>query len=147
VSTSVTPRHLSPKLRRASASTTQCSTLTLTSPVLVFTTSPVAPSHVPRGSLAKSSKASVHAAPQKSWIEPVESVSVPKVSFPISRRRTSRPATDTDLPVEPPGSRPACAAWRAAAPAVRSNRYGISGMECSAVLVGPPLRHYVMLRS
>ena len=45
---SVMPWHLSPKLRRASASSAHASTFTDSSPLLVLTTSPVAPTQSPR---------------------------------------------------------------------------------------------------
>ena len=50
------PLHLSPKLRRASARSTHAETLTESSPVLVRTTSPVAPIQSPRERSPNSSK-------------------------------------------------------------------------------------------
>ncbi len=60
---SLTPCHLSPKLRRAWARSSHPVTFTDSSPRWVRTTSPTAPIQSPRFSLANSSKAAVHFVP------------------------------------------------------------------------------------
>ena len=65
VSTSLTPCHLSPKLRRASARSVHSLTMTESSPRLVRTTSPRAPIQSPRFNSTNSSKRSVSVGPRE----------------------------------------------------------------------------------
>ena len=103
MSTSVSPWNLSPKLRRVSASIVQAFTFTDSSPRLVFTTSPIAPTQSPRLMRSKPAKSSVTAASANSWISPpLPSRSVAKASLPWARCSITRPATDTSMPVSAP---------------------------------------------
>ncbi len=83
---SLTPRHLSPKLRRASASSCHSATFTESSPRLVRTTSPTAPTQSPRLSLTNRSKSSVQFAPANSCTAPDASRSSAKEIFPRGAR-------------------------------------------------------------
>ena len=98
------PRHLSPKPSSVSASTTNVATLTDSSPRLVRTTSPTAPTQSPMRSSPNRSKDAVSAASANSWTSPVESRSVAKASLPCGRTSITRPATETVVPDSSPGA-------------------------------------------
>jgi hypothetical protein len=117
---SLTPRHLSPKLRRACASSTHSLTFTDNSPRLVRTTSPRAPTQSPRFSLTNSSKRSVTAASANSCTEPELSRSSANASLPWGRKSMMRPATPTVTPDSSPGASDDQASTTAAASCVRS---------------------------
>ena len=79
-------------------------TLTLSSPRLVRTTSPVAPIQSPSERWVKASNSSVTLARQKSCTAPEESRSSANASLPWGRLSMIRPATDTIAPDSSPGS-------------------------------------------
>ena len=126
VSTSATPCHLSPKLRRASAKSSHSATLTESSPRLVRTTSPRAPIQSPRLRRTNSSNRAVTAARANSWTEPDASRSSAKASFPCGRDSMILPATATVSPDSSPGASPDQRATTSAAACVRAKRYGIA---------------------
>ena len=72
----------------------------------------------------KSSKRSVHFAPANSCTEPDASRSSAKEIFPCGRESMTRPATPTVTPDSSPGTSDDQASTTAAAPWVRSKRYG-----------------------
>jgi hypothetical protein len=122
MSVSVMPCHLSPKPRRASASTCHVSTRTDSSPFFERMTSPVAAIQAPSVRLVKPLKSSVPLAVAISWMAPLESRRVAKARRPMSRSNMMRPATVTVVPVLPPSSSSAWVACRSAARSVTSTR-------------------------
>ena len=132
ISTSLTPRHLSPKLRRASASSSHPVTFTESSPRFVRTTSPTAPTQSPRLSLVNSSKRSVTFARANSCTDPELSRSSANASLPCGRESMTRPATPTVTPDSSPGASDDQASTTAAASWVRSKRYGTSALGAPA---------------
>ena len=102
---SLIPRHLSPKPRRASASSDHDETWTEISPRLVRITSPWTPIQSPRFSLTNSENSPVSAAVANSCTAPLQSRSSAKATLPWGRLRITLPATRTTTPDEAPGSR------------------------------------------
>ncbi len=100
------PFHLSPKPRRASASSCHPATCTDSSPLRVRTTSPVATTQSPRLSAVSSSNRSVPFTVAISWIGPLESRSVANASLPIERSSITRPATVAVTPLPSPSAQP-----------------------------------------
>gem|GEM_PF-3696947 len=115
VSVSVTPRHLSPKERRASASSTQSCTLTDSSPRRVRTTSPLAPTQSPRFRRTNASSSSVVPVWANSCTAPLESRSSAKATLPWVRRSMTRPDTETVSPDSSPAESPSHSAATSAA--------------------------------
>ncbi len=107
MSVSVMPCHLSPKPRRASASSSHDSTRTDSSPLFDRMTSPVATIQSPRLSPVRPLKSSVPLAVAMSWMAPLESRSVANASRPMSRSSMMRPATVAATPELPPSARSA----------------------------------------
>src|SRR5579875_2204347 len=138
MSVSVMPRHLSPKVRLASASSSQLSTRTESSPVLVRTTSPVARSQSPSDTRSSSAKPCVQLAPANSWTEPVHSERVKNATLPISRRSMALPPTVATSPLPCPAGRAEYLSCRAPALAVTSTRYGTLAMVSAVAVVDGP---------
>ena len=103
VSTSVTPFHLSPKPRRASASSTQCATWTDSSPLRVRTTLPVAPTQSPSDSLEKASKSSVIFCQRRTaGPDPTSRAAWRRPGAPGAASSMTRPATETTSSLSSP---------------------------------------------